>query len=78
MILKRAYLRYLSILIFLPQKGIRKKEAKSIPHSNLIIYLSVGVERINCSATLTTLLGHQIGPASIILFSSTELVPIWD
>lgn len=53
-ILRRgSYLRHLSILIFLPQKGIRKKEDKNIPHSNLIIYFTVGIEGINYSATLT-------------------------
>lgn len=46
-------MRCLSILIFLPQKGIRKKEDKKVPHSNLILDLTVGIEGINCSATLT-------------------------
>lgn len=77
MILRRAYLRHLSFLIFLPQKGIRKKEEKSIPHSNFIIYFSV-VLKESTVQLYSTLLGHQIGPASIILFSSTKLVSIWD
>ena len=49
-----AYLRCLGTLILLPQKRIRKKEGKNnTPHSNLIICLTVGIEGISCSATLT-------------------------